>query len=345
MFERPGDSADVDLAVLVRVLARVGDASNGGDSTALTNAERVDLLDLLERVKAAAAAAQARVTAAFVDEEERVAAEWRERVRSAADAGDFAAWRAAREEERRHTVTAAPEPARRVGSRREDGIGVVGQIALARRVSPSRAAGLVRAAMTLVHDLPATLTAVEAGELSEWRAQLVVRECEVLDREHRLLVDDELDELSRSGELVRLGDREIVRRVRALAYRFDAASVVERARIAESRRRVSIRPAPDTMCYVTALLPVAQGVAVHAALLRAASGARANGDERSQGQLMTDTLVARVTGMEAADTAPVELQVVITDRALLAGDATPAHIPGYGPLPAAWVRELVPNPR
>src|SRR3954470_20700363 len=108
MFERAGASVDMDLRALVGMLARVGDA---GDDM-VTNAERVDQLDVLERVKAAAAAAQARVTTAFVVEEERVAAEWRERVRSAADADDFATWREAREEERRHTVTTTPVPTR-----------------------------------------------------------------------------------------------------------------------------------------------------------------------------------------------------------------------------------------
>ena len=163
-------------------------------------------------------------------------------------------------------------------------VGVVAQIALARRVSPSRAAGLVSTARTLVHEMPATLAALEVGDLSEWRAELVVRECQVLDAEHRAHVDAELDELRCAGQLDGLGDREVVRRVRAIAYRVDPASVVERGRIAESRRRVTIRPAPDTMCYLTALLPVAQGVAVHAALVRAAASARATGDERSQGQ-------------------------------------------------------------
>ena len=33
---------------------------------------------------------------------------------------------------------------------------------------------------------------------------------------------------------------------------------------------MTIRPAPDAMTYVTALLPVAQGVGVYAALKRAA---------------------------------------------------------------------------
>ena len=38
---------------------------------------------------------------------------------------------------------------------------------------------------------------------------------------------------------------------------------------------------------------------------------------------------------------PVEIQLVMTDRTLLAGDATPAHVPGYGPVPAGWARDLV----
>jgi hypothetical protein len=336
MFEWPGDLSVADLRGLVDLLARVDDA--------VTNAVRVDQLNALERVKAAVAATQARVTAAFLAEEQRVAAEWRERVRVAADGDDFDAWRAARDEERRHSWSVEPgrgaRSARR-GSGRKDRVGIVAQIALARRVSPSRAAGLASTAMTLVHEMPATLAALEVGDLSEWRAELVVRECQVLDSEHRAQVDVELDELRLAGQLDGLGDRDVVRRVRAIAYRVDPASVVERGRIAEGRRRLTVRPAPDTMCYVTALLPVAQGVAVHAALLRTASSARAAGDERSQGQLMADTLVARVTGREAADEVPVELQVVITDRALLAGEATPAAIAGYGPVPAPWVRALV----
>jgi hypothetical protein len=38
---------------------------------------------------------------------------------------------------------------------------------------------------------------------------------------------------------------------------------------------------------------------------------------------------------------PVEIQLVITDRALFAGDDNPAHIPGYGPISAGWARDLL----
>ena len=137
------------------------------------------------------------------------------------------------------------------------------------------------------------------------------------------------------------GDRELERRVRACADRLDAEAAVERCRIAEAERRVSIRPVPDTMALVSALLPVAQAVAVHAALTRAALSAKAAGDDRCKGQVMADTLVELVTGQARADAVPVEVQLVMTDRALIEGDDTPAHVPGYGPVPAGWARGLV----
>jgi hypothetical protein len=37
----------------------------------------------------------------------------------------------------------------------------------------------------------------------------------------------------------------------------------------------------------------------------------------------------------------VALQLVMTDRALLAGDAEPAHLVGYGTVSAAWARDLL----
>jgi len=104
---------------------------------------------------------------------------------------------------------------------------------------------------------------------------------------------------------------------------------------------VTLRPAPDTMCWLTALLPAAQGVGALAALTRAGDSARAGGDTRSKGQVMADTLVERITGQATADAVPVEVQLVVTDRALLSGDATPARLPGYGSVPAEGVRRLL----
>ncbi len=109
---------------------------------------------------------------------------------------------------------------------------------------------------------------------------------------------------------------------------------------------MSLRPAPDTMTYLTALLPVAQGVAVYAALSRAADAARSSGSADSggvvptRGQVMADTLVDRVTGTPGGFSG-INLDLVMTDRTLFQGDSEPARLKGYGIVPAEWGRNLV----
>ncbi|HET7399312.1 MAG TPA: DUF222 domain-containing protein [Intrasporangium sp.] len=341
MNESAGRLSTGDLEALVTALPRLDDR--------VDDRERIDQLALLERAKAALAAAQVRVTAALVRSQEQVAAEWRERARECSDRGDFDGWRAARDQARRASVPdeAVSGPRGGRSERRprgpRAGTGIAAQVALARRESPTQGARHLNLALTLTGQMPHTLAALEAGELTEWRAMLIVRETAVLTPEQRTVVDAQIaGPLADQGErLGSLGDRELVRRVQAIAYRIDAASVVARSRRAESDRRVTTRPAPDTMAYLTALLPVAQAVAVQASLTVAADTARAAGDARSKGQVMADTLVTRVTGQSTAEAVPVEVQLVMTDRALLAGDDTPAQLTGYGTVPASWARDLL----
>ena len=184
--------------------------------------------------------------------------------------------------------------------------------------------------------MPHTLAALEAGRLSEWRATLIVRESACLDVDDRRALDAEL--CADGSKLDGMGDARIAAAARAIAYRLNAQAVVDRAAKAESERTVSIRPAPDTMSWVTALLPVAQGVSVYAALKRAAD---TTFDDRTRGQVMADTLVERVTGRPADVAQPVAVNLLISDETLLANDDTAAVVDGYGPIPAAVARNLV----
>lgn len=118
-------------------------------------AEAIDEIAALERLKSAAAAAQARVTAAL--REGRVTREM--------DAG----------------VPAT-----------ERGRGLGDEIGLARRESAtlgSRHLGLARA---LVDELPCTLAHLTAGTVCEWGASLLAKETAVLDPDDRRRVDAEL---------------------------------------------------------------------------------------------------------------------------------------------------------
>ncbi|WIB05388.1 DUF222 domain-containing protein [Arthrobacter sp. zg-Y20] len=267
-----------------------------------SDAELVDRLRALEELKAAACAAQARAAAAL-DVSVRAA----------------------------HARAGLPAE--------KQGVGVGAQVALARRESPARGGRILGFAKALTQEMPCTLKAFSEGHISEWRATLLVRETACLSVEDRQLVDQEIagDPAGLDG----LGDQRLIARIRKITYRLDQAALVRRAAKAEADRFVSCRPAPDTMTYLTGLLPVAQGVAVYAALSRAADSLRARGDARGRGQIMADTMVERITGQAKAEQVPVEVQLVMTDRTLLAGDREPAHLAGYGVVPAPWARDLV----
>ena len=139
--------------------------------------------------------------------------------------------------------------------------------------------------------MPHTLAALQSGQLNEWWATLVVKETACLSAQDRAAVDEEI--AAAPGTLTGCGDRAITAAVRAAAYRRDPRSFAKRASHAVAERTVSLRPAPDTMAYLTALVPVAQGVAAYAALTRQADTLKSSGDERSKGAIMADELVER----------------------------------------------------
>lgn len=287
-------------------------------------ARLIDEIRALEELKAAAAAAQARAAAAFDASTRRAQA--------------------------------------RAGLAEEHlGRGVGAQIGLARRESPHRGVRLLGLARILTEEMPYTLRALSAGVISEWRATLLVRETACLSLEDRQQVDETV--AGNLSELEILGDRQLIARIKSLSYGLDPQAVVKRAAKAVSERYVSCRPAPDTMTYLTGLLPVSQGVGVFASLSREADRLRAAGDPRSRGQIMADTLVERVTGQARAEDARVEVQLIMTDRSLLAGvlphpvgaeekmtgrggvsipaGSEPAVLAGYGMVPAQWARDLI----
>lgn len=273
-----------------------------------SDGERVALLEALEQLSRAAVAIQADVALAL-------------------DASQ------------RAQQAAVGEPAARQGR------GVAAQIALARRCSPHRGQMFLGVARALSTELPHTRVALREGVIDEHAARLVVAETACLQPEDRLVVDEEAcgDHEGLEG----LGTRRLLGDVRRRVLRIDPASAVRRAARAAADRCVTLRPAPDTMAYLTALVPVAQGVAAVAALGRDADAGIATGaaGDRSRGQVMADLLVERLTGQVTAEAVPVEVSVVISDAALLGGDPDPATLVAGGvgrePLPAQIARELI----
>jgi hypothetical protein len=267
------------------------------------------------------------------------------------------------------------ERAHQPAATRERGIGA--EVALARRESPHRGGIHLSLAVVLCRELPHTLAAMEAGWCSEWRAIQIAQGTACLSVPDRRAIDVKLmaDPVTTDG----WGDRRFRAEVDRLAYVADPVAAVERRAKAVAQRHTSLRPAPDGMTRFSAVLPLEQGVAVHATLGRAADVARAAGDDRTRAQVMADALVAAVLGGRAdgqpragsvaesvaaragtwgetvaptapeAPVVPVAVQVVISDASLLnlpgAGGDEPGWVsgPGVAPIPLAAddVRDLI----
>src|SRR6478609_1482555 len=142
----------------------------------------------LEHVKSAAAAAQARLTAAL--DEKRRAAEAARGIRAA-----------------------------------KRGKGLAAEIALARRDAANRGGRHLGFARALVHEMPHTLAALEAGALSEWRATLIVRESACLDVDDRRILDARMcaDQSALEGK----GDKRIEAEAKGIAYELHPHAVVD----------------------------------------------------------------------------------------------------------------------
>jgi hypothetical protein len=305
------DRSVVQLEEMVEALGRLASAPV---EQRVDDAVRVERIAALERLSGAVAAAQAAQIAQFADSQ--VA------------------------EQRRAGI-----PARRVG------VGVAEQVGFACKLSPVTAACRVGFARTLTADLPHTFGLLTRGQISGWVATLVVRETRELTGPDRRLVDQRLAEA-----LASMSPRQAEAAARRAAITVDPASAVRRGRTARSDRRVSIRPAPDTMALLSGFVPCEQGVAAWAALDRDARARRAAGDPRSRGQIMADTFIERLTGQATATAVPVEIGLTMTTDALLgvaarddangtdgaggAAGSDVATLPGYGPIPAAFARDL-----
>lgn len=225
------------------------------------------------------------------------------------------------------------------------GRGAPVEIAMARGVSRATVDYQLAFARQLVDDHPALLAALLDGQVSQSAAKHVVAACEPLDSEQRRSIDAELAELAcelTPGQVRKAAARKVAA--------VDPEAAEKRAKAARARSAVRAIMNGDGTGTLTALLPAEQALACWQALDHDARGMRADGDDRSINQLMSDLLVERVTGQASATDLSLEVGVVISLTSLLGHDDQPAkllsHKGGdFGVLPAALARKLATSHR
>ncbi|WP_353650507.1 DUF222 domain-containing protein [Nakamurella sp. A5-74] len=231
---------------------------------------------------------------------------------------------------------------------RDLGRGTAEQLGFARRMSPAAAARHLGFAVALHERLPQIANQFRGGDISEAQARIAVTRTSHLSDTDAVLVD--------AGIAPRMSGWNLAATEKAIdhaCYELDPHGFVDRARHASTERRVWVRPASDSMCIVSALLPVAEGVAVYANLRRAAETLIGTGESgldpvtekpKTLGQTMADLLVTRCTGQVTAAAVPVEIRITIGLDTLLGDGSTPAQLDGHGPIPAGVARAIAGNP-
>ncbi|GAA4380609.1 HNH endonuclease [Paeniglutamicibacter cryotolerans] len=268
--------------------------------------ELIELLTTTERAKAALAALEAR-TAAALDTARRT----------------------------RHARAGLKKAAQ--------GRGIGTEIALARHEAPAEGRRHLKCSRILTDDLPSTMDRFTQGSITEEQAMVIAHHLRKLTPAARTRADERLNE--DPGLFTGEGVKALGNRVRALAQELDPRDPLARAETARGQRHLAIYPAPDAMMKVTGMIPVEAGLLINQVLDDLADSLTATGaaQGRTRIQLRTDEFCSLLTGTRT--TVPrVEINLVMSERTLFRGSREPAHLTGYGTVPADWARAMIHGP-
>jgi len=196
------------------------------------------------------------------------------------------------------------------------------EVACALRLPEGSASALLVESQSLVHEHPATLSALRQGEVSYRHAVTVVDATVGLDDTSRLELDVLLSERARTTTVAAL--KRVARRERE---RRDRRPLLERHEVAVIDRRVELQPCQDGMAWLHQYLPAVQATAIFHRLTDIAVAVRGPDEPRTLAQLRADAsvdllldddareVVATATSASATASASASASAIGTDTA------------------------------
>lgn len=212
---------------------------------------------------------------------------------------------------------------------------VIGQVSLARNISPGAAGSQFGLAVQL-SSLPHVAAGLRDGLISEPTARAICRASSTLSRDDLVVFDAEI-----APKLAGLTPRRAAQLAERIVISLDADAAAERAQRRRQDVRVNLTAHPDGVATLMVEGPAEQLVAAHKALEGWALGLRSTGDERTLEQIMCATLVERVTGAARASDTTVEVDIVMDAATLLGTADNPVELIGHGPIAPAIADELI----
>ncbi|NEK84500.1 HNH endonuclease [Blastococcus saxobsidens] len=214
------------------------------------------------------------------------------------------------------------------------------ELVVALSLSAQAADALLTRSLDLVHRLPGTLAALEAGALHPGHLWTMLdKVAPIEDAVIRAEVEAELLRwaVGRVVSPAQLGDkarREVARR--------DARAAARRLEKALAQRGIHLRPHDvDGMATLTVIATMPEARALHRALVACADSLATDDDPRTRGQKMLDCLLDLVLRPGESELPPVQvLLTVVASIATLSGGDEAGEIDGQV-IPAEMVRQFL----
>jgi hypothetical protein len=219
--------------------------------------------------------------------------------------------------------------------RADPALSVIGEVAMARNIGPTAAGTQLGLALGLAQ-LPRVSELFAAGAISEPVVRAVVKQSAGLGSDDFVVLDGELAPVLPGLTHLKAGQAT----ARAV-IRIDAEAALARAIRNRADQRVSMFPDTDGVAVLQVRGPAEQVLATYTTLDAHARALRAGGDDRTIGQIMSQTLVERVTGVAPAENLGVEVQLVLDAPTLLGQGDEPVDLVGYGPISPDLADDLI----
>jgi hypothetical protein len=214
------------------------------------------------------------------------------------------------------------------------------ELVVALSISAEAADALLNRSLTLVHRLPGTLAALEAGALHPGHLWTMLEKVASI-RDDRIRAEVEAELLRWAAGRV-VTPAQLSAKARREVAKRDARAAARRLHEALKERGVHLRPhAVDGMATVTVVATMPEAQALYRALTACAEALDDDGDPRTRGQKMVDCLLDLVLRPGETDLPPVQvLLMVVASLGTLAGGDAPGEIDGQV-VPAEMLRQLL----
>ncbi|TWP50647.1 DUF222 domain-containing protein [Lentzea tibetensis] len=188
----------------------------------------------------------------------------------------------------------------------------------------------------LVSRLPATVDALEKGEIDLYKAQIIHTQTLPLSAEHAAEVEQRV--LIKAPEQTSVQMRQ---RGRRIVMSVDPDGTRERVAEKKAARAAGIRSLEDDMAMLWINMPADKAMVSWLRVDKLAEEAKFPGDTRTLNQRRAD-VIADLLLATPDNASPVQVQLMVTVSAttLMGLDEHPGELEGYGPISADLAREL-----